>query len=235
MPFLSVLIMAYPTTFRRNDVGSAMINAVYDREEARELARRELSDPAYDREESLFRQVVDWIMERIQSLLDGASGALSSSVGTAILVAVIAAAVVLIIVRAGPMARRSAHRAAVLADDGTSASDYRAAAASAADAGDWATAVVERFRAVIATLEERGIIDRRSGRTADEAARDGGSALPPLRTSLVQGASLFDTVRYGHRAATSSDYTRVVELDDAVRSARPSGDAEEFDELVAPR
>lgn len=206
-----------------------------DRDEARDLARRELSDPAYDRNEPLLRRVIDWIVEHVQRLLDGAAGAVSSSIGTAILIAIVAAAVVLIIVRAGPMARRSAHRSAALVDGRRSAADYRAAAESAAEAGAWAAAAIERFRAVIATLEERGVIDRRSGRTADEAARDGGDALPALRSRLIQGAALFDSVRYGHRAATASDYASVVALDDAVRSARASDDSGESVALAAPR
>ena len=53
--------------------------------------------------------------------------------------------------------------------------------------------------AVIRGLEERTILDRRPGRTADEAAAAAASALPPLATELTFAAELFDAVTYGRR------------------------------------
>ena len=70
---------------------------------------------------------------------------------------------------------------------------------------DWRVAVVERYRAVVAELEERGVIDPRPGRTADEAAADAGAVLPAVAADLGAGARLFDAVHYGNRPASADN------------------------------
>ncbi|HEX6577528.1 MAG TPA: DUF4129 domain-containing protein, partial [Jiangellaceae bacterium] len=102
------------------------------------------------------------------------------------------------------------------------ADEYRRNADAAAARGDWRAAVVERFRAVIAGLEERGVLDRRPDRTADEAAADAGTALPSIDAPLAAGARLFDGVLYGDLSATADDDAALRRLDDDARTARPS-------------
>ncbi len=114
-----------------------------------------------------------------------------------------------------------------------SAAEYRADADDAAARGDWSAAVVERYRAVVAGMEERGVLDPRPGRTADEAAAAGGSILPGVAGDLATGSRVFDGVRYGGRAATSADDADMRRLDEAVRMARP-GQAAELAATAAP-
>jgi hypothetical protein len=193
-----------------------------DRDEARELAERELAQPRYDSDPPLLQQIFEWIIQKINELLAAAGGTLSGPWGLALL-ALIVAVVAIILLRYGPPARRRrSHAEAVFGATRRSAREYRAAADAAAEDGRWAEAVVERFRAVIADLEERGFMDVRPGMTADEAARDAGLALPDLASELPPAAALFDAVYYGGHEATRDDDRRVRVLEAAVRDqSRP--------------
>jgi hypothetical protein len=76
------------------------------------------------------------------------------------------------------------------------------------------------MRAVAATLEERGVLDRRPGRTAHEIAAEAGAARPQAAPALAAAASTFDAVVYGDRGALAADYEKVVAADDAVAATR---------------
>ena len=47
--------------------------------------------------------------------------------------------------------------------------------------------MIERYRALVRSLEERGLVDERPGRTADEAAAEGAAALPTAAGLLPAG------------------------------------------------
>lgn len=192
-----------------------------DADQARRWLREELLDPAYHRQESLLQRALSWITEQLDSM-----PSLGLPSGTALVVVVAVLAVVLVVALrvAGPV-RASARRrrAGVLhADDRRTAAEMRAAAESAARDGDWSTAVAERYRAVVRGLEERGLLDERPGRTAHEAARVAGAALPVHADALARGGDLFDAVVYGERTAGTQDDATMRSLDDAVRAARPA-------------
>ncbi|PZF80906.1 DUF4129 domain-containing protein [Jiangella anatolica] len=217
---------------------AASVPGDLDRDEARELAREELSNPAYERGRPILSRVLEWIFDQIERILDAATGSLSSQLGLAVVVLIAVGFAAFVILRAGPLARHASERAgAVLPDRPRSAAEYRAAADAAAARGDWTTAVVERFRAVVAGLEERGVLDPRPGRTADEAAAEATAALGTDGGGLRAGARLFDGVRYGGVAATADDDRRLRALDDAVAAARPRADrpADAGPVLAAPR
>ena len=209
------------------------------RDEARDLARQELSRPSYERDTPVLTQVLRWIADQVERILDAATGTLSSQAGLAVIVVIAVAFAAVVILRAGPLARRAAERSgAVLPDRPRSAAEYRAAADDAAARGDWPTAVVERFRAVVAGLEERGVLDPRPGRTADEAAREATAVLGEIPLpdgaghgraggresrdggAVHAGARLFDGVRYGGAAATPDDDRLLRAVDAAVTAAR---------------
>ena len=87
------------------------------------------------------------------------------------------------------------------ADDDRTAAQLRADADAAAARGDWRSAVIDRFRAVVRSLEERVVLDVRPGRTADEAAAVAGLRFPAEADALRRGARLFDDVCYGDAPA----------------------------------
>src|SRR5947209_3905918 len=100
----------------------------------------------------------------------------------------------------------SSDQARQLAIRELSKAQYHRSAAQAAAGGDFAEAIRERFRAVIATLDERGLLPERADRTADEAAADAGAILPTHAEVLVAAARAFDEVEYGEYVGTPEAY-----------------------------
>jgi hypothetical protein len=206
------------------------------RDEAQRLARLELANPQYQHDdESLVSKAIRWILDRISELMDRVS---SSSpqfwLGVVGVVVVVLLLVVAIRRRTGPLERTGGRTPAFEPGD-RSAAEHRAEAERLATSGAWAEAVRERLRAVVRDLEDRGLVDARPGRTADEIARDAGAALPSVAAPMRDGARYFDDVWYGGRPADADGYRRLVELDDAAASARPGARAGRDDVLAVPR
>ena len=202
------------------------VPVVIGRDDAQRLARLELAKPEYAHpDQSIVQRVITWLFDRIGDLLDRVST--TSPLGWFGLVG-IAAIVALVVVaarrRTGTL-RRAARDTSLFDTGERSAADFRAEAERFAAAGAWAEAVRARLRAVVRDLEERGLVDARPGRTADEIAGDAGAALPSVAALLHDGARTFDDVWYGERPADASTYARLVALDDAVARARPSDPA----------
>ena len=202
---------------------------------ARRWAVEELARPEYHERRSLLQRVLDWLLEQLEKVqqnvhLDGV---------TIAVVGVVAVALVLLVAWwvAGPVrsGRASAGRSVLADDDTRSAAQLRAAADAAAAAGDWSTAVLERFRAVVRDLEERTVLDERPGRTAHEATLDAGTRLPEVAAALVAGGRLFDDVAYGGRAAGPDDDASLRALVPAVSAARPAALADRAPALAVPR
>lgn len=103
----------------------------------------------------------------------------------------------------------------------TGAARHRRDAELAAAAGNWAEAIRERFRAVIATLDERGLLPERADRTADEAARDAGAILPAHSGILAAAARAFDEVEYGEYVGSADAYAVISNVDKLVRTEQP--------------
>ncbi|RJK95403.1 DUF4129 domain-containing protein [Vallicoccus soli] len=195
------------------------------RERARELAREELSRREYQLDRpGLVERVRERALELLGDLLDRAAGAAPGGwPGLVAVVLLVVAVVVGLRLRLGPLGR--AHRAgagALFAGDARrSADEHRAAADAHAAAGRWDDAVRERVRGLVRGLEERGLLDARPGRTAEQAARAASRALPALGPELAGAARLFDAVAYGDRRARPEHDARLRDLDARVRATRP--------------
>lgn len=190
------------------------------RDEARDAALRELSDPAYrNAEPSWFVQAVRWILQRIGDLLGSVNAVVPGGLWSiVILMLVLLAIAVGVRLKVGKVARTAS--ASIFGDRVLSAADHRRAAEAAAAQGDLAEAVRERFRAIVRSLEERRVLDERSGRTVDELAREAGRRLPEHANALRAAARLFDDVWYGGHPATAEGYQSLVDLDLSLDGAR---------------
>ena len=139
---------------------SAQAPATPDADEARRAAGRELSRPIYHDHHDLWDRLWSWIRGLFDA--DGMVPGAPPWVSTLIVVLVVAAGIALLILLLTRLS--SARRVvtppplSVLTDDRDADTLTRAADAAAVQA-DFATAVVERFRAIIRSLDERGIID----------------------------------------------------------------------------
>ena len=188
-----------------------------DRDEAREAAVRELSDPAYVSDDpNPLERALRWVLEKLGDLFAGAGG-MSGITAITILVVVAVIIVIVIRLRTGRAGRALRAGDKVFGSTVLSAAEHRAAAERAAAAGDLAEAVRERFRAVVRELEQRGVLEPRAGRTVDEVAIEAGRALPVLADDLRGAAVRFDDVWYGGRTATREGYQQLVSVDVKVR------------------
>lgn len=193
------------------------------REQAAELARAELADPAYHPpDQPLLQRALQWLIDRVGELVDriGQAGP-GGWLGVLGLVVLVVAAVAVVRWRVGPISRTARGTDSLFEASGPrSAAEHRRLADAEARAGRYPQAVREQLRAVVRELEERGVLDPRAGRTADEAATLAGRVLPDLADRLRSAALRFDEVWYGGRVATRDDYDRLVDLDRAVSSVR---------------
>ena len=97
---------------------------------------------------------------------------------------------------------------------------HRHNAEQAAKGGNWQEATRERFRAVIAVLDEQSLLPERKDRTADEAARDAGALLPEYAAALIDAARAFDEVEYGEYLGTPEGYAVISAVDEAILGPR---------------
>ncbi|WP_290053877.1 DUF4129 domain-containing protein [Amycolatopsis solani] len=194
-----------------------------DRDSARRAAAEELSDPKYrDAQPGFLEQVGQWLGEQLDKLLRGMSSVVPGGPFGLLLVLVLLIVLVVVVrLRTGKVARTARADRVVFGGERKNAADYRRSAAEAAAAGRYDDAVRDRFRAVVRALEERALLDTRSGRTADEAAAEAGVLLPNVADALRTGARLFDDVHYGGREGTEAAYRTLTELDEQCRRERP--------------
>ncbi len=186
-----------------------------DAETAREWAITELSKSQYQEHgPSWTSRLLDWLGRLLDNVFSFDFG---GSPLAAIIVIVVLIGLVVLIVRmtAGPVGRafRRGRTHSVFDEDARSSAEMRTAANAAAKRGDWNLAVLERFRAIIRSLEERDLISDRPGVTADEAALETGGRFADVMMDMLTAASLFDSVRYGSGVATEKDDGSLRRLD----------------------
>lgn len=194
-----------------------------DRDTARRAAQDELTDQKYQQAKpGVLQEAAQWVGEQLDKLLNGLSSAVPGGIfGVLLILVVLIVLVVVIRLRTGKIARAARADRLVFEGKRQNAADYRRSAAAAAAAGRYDDAVRDAFRALVRALEERALLDARSGRTADEAAAEAGVLLPNVANELRQGARLFDDVHYGGREGTEAAYRTLTELDDRCRRERP--------------
>lgn len=194
------------------------------REQARRRAEEELSKSDYvDARPGPLDRALRWLVEQIAELLSAVEDAGAGGwFGLLALLAVAVVAVVVVRRRTGRVARRGGRDAPVFIGRPRTADEHRRAADAHAAAGAWDEAVRERLRAIVRGLEERALLDQQPGRTALEAAADGGAVLPGCASALRDGAELFDAVWYGGRPAGPADHDALLALDRQVAAARPA-------------
>src|SRR5690606_39103397 len=153
-----------------------------------------------------------------------ALGQVDARLAALLLVVAVVVGVLIALAVAGPLRRaRRARRAPaeVFVDHERSAAELRASADALAVAGRWSEAVLDRFRAILRSLDERAVLDDRPGRTAHEGALEAAASLPPCADDLLRASGLFDDVCYGDVHATAEDDAWLREVDAAVRSTTP--------------
>ena len=193
------------------------------REEARQAAQRELSKGLYTQNEPgpverALQKVFEWLeelLDRLASVTPGGTG------GLFVLLGLLVGLAVLVAWRTGPVRRGARASASPVELSGPlDAAEHRRRADAYAAEGRFAEAVRERMRAIVRELETRGVIEPRPGRTADEVAREAGTAVPAVAPELKTAATVFDEVWYGGRPATAPADALLRQADQRVQRAQ---------------
>lgn len=182
-----------------------------DADTARFWLQQELSNGIYGQRESLLSK----LLRGLQDFLSGISIDAVPSWGSLGLVFLIVVLGALAIFFGGTLRTRAVTKksAEVFEDTTATAADYRKLASDNARFGDFSAALLFTYRALVRSAEERVVISEQPGRTAVEAARAIGTALPSFTGPLNDAAQLFDEVIYGDKIATSANYDLLVSLD----------------------
>ena len=200
-------------------VGSRLLADPVAGPDVQRAAREELRKAEYHRDDpGLVSRFGDWLSRRFAELFSGSVG------GNALLVAlvIVAAVVIFAVVRAGPP-RRVARLGGSGDEDPLrplATADHRRLAAELAEQGRHAEALREWLRAAVRTIEDRGILPPRPGRTGSATAREAGPLLPTAASVLRAATTAFDEVWFGGRAATPADVALARSAADAVASTR---------------
>jgi hypothetical protein len=193
-------------------------------DEARRWLQEELAKAPYQAARPTpFDIVSQAILQWFQSLFTSKTSVAPPVLLVAALVVVVAVVVVALVLFGVPrLNRRSRIGGSLFGDDDRrTADELRRSAAAALAAGDWSTAVLERFRGLARGLDERTVLTVFPGTTASGFATRAARAFPGEQAALADAAAVFDDVRYAGRAATRAQAEAIGALDDRLVAARP--------------
>ncbi|MBE6480923.1 MAG: DUF4129 domain-containing protein [Actinomyces ruminicola] len=195
------------------------VPATPDADQARRAAEEELAKPVYHQAAGLWERIWQWLVEHLdpRAAVPGAPAWLSVLIVVVLALALLTALVVLF--ARVTWARRVTRTGTALFEDDRDAAALTRAADAAAGQGDWTTAVVERFRAIVRMLDERGVIEDYPGMTAHEAALLAARPLGELAAQMDEAARLFDAVRYGRVVSAPAQDAWMREFADRVARA----------------
>jgi hypothetical protein len=214
------------------------VSGPIDGDAARRAAETELRKAAYHRDDPglisrLISRAVDWLARRLDFVFSGSAGGSATLLLLVLLGASIAFAV-LKAARSRALTRADRDSADPLRP--SASADHRRLAEQYAASGQWDLAQREWLRAAVQTVEQRGILTVRPGRTGQEFAREAGEQLPSGRDVLSAAVEAFDLVWFGGRTATASDVATARAADEAARTARVERlGTERTDRFAVPR
>jgi hypothetical protein len=197
---------------------------VRDPQQVREVVREVLSRPEFrPPQRSLTERLFDWVLELIGRLLAALGGSGAGGIVGLILLA-------LVLVGVGVLAARFSRgltpspevAAAVPGGRRRSAAEWRAEAEAHERAGAWREAVRSRYRALVADLAARGLVEEVPGRTAGEYRRQVGRALPEAATDFAGATELFEVAWYGRSSTGARDAAHLRDLADRVLRRVPA-------------
>jgi hypothetical protein len=178
----------------------------------RVLARPEYRRPGPSLYDRVRRDVLDWIAR----LLDGIVHA-GLAAWIVPLVAVLVALVVWRLVR--DVTRDPGRALEVSLALVRAPADWRAEAELHEQAGEWRQALRCRYRALVADLAGRGLLEEVPGRTDGEYRSELGQTLPAAAPSFRGATELFEGAWYGRRPTAAADTARFRQLADDVMGA----------------
>jgi Domain of unknown function (DUF4129) len=187
---------------------------VRDPGEVREAVREVLSRPEFQPpDRSLFERLYDWVLETIGRLLAALGGSGAGGIIGLVLLALVLVGVGILVARFSRGLTPSPEvAAAVPSGVRRSAAEWRAEAEAHERAGAWRDAVRSRYRALVADLASRGLVEEIPGRTAGEYRREVGRSLPAAAADFAGATELFEVAWYGRADTGSQQAARLRDL-----------------------
>jgi hypothetical protein len=191
---------------------------VRDSEQVREVTREVLSRAEFRvPERSLLERVVDWVLEMIGRLLAALGGSGAGGIVGLILLGLVLLGVGVLVARFSRGLTPSPEVAAVVPGGRRrSAAAWRAEAEAQERAGAWREAVRSRYRALVADLAMRGVVEEVPGRTAGEYRREVGQTLPDAAGDFAGATELFEVAWYGRSGTGAQQAAHLRDLSDRV-------------------
>jgi hypothetical protein len=195
-----------------------------DADEARRVAEEVLSGPEYrEAGESWITEVLnaidEWFSRLFTSLGGGGGG--SSAIGWIIVVLAVAGATVAVVLAVRSI-RRSWRAVGEDDDDAERTSTRRRRREADVDwareaermeaEGRWRDGMRARYRALVAEMARRRVVDPAASRTTGEHRREVGSAAPEAAPDFDGAAELFDRAWYGNLPTGPEEAARFREL-----------------------
>ena len=173
------------------------VEEVLSRPEFRQAAR-----PLLDR-------ILTWVLAGLGELLASLTAtAAGSIIGVALFVAILVVLALLATRFARTMSRSPEVAAAIVSLPRRSAADGRAEAEAHERAGEWRQAVRCRYRALVAELSSRGIVEEVPGRTSGEYRGEVDHNLPGAAEAFAGATDVFDRAWYGRRPTGEGEVER---------------------------
>jgi len=146
-----------------------------------------------------------WLGHQIGHALDAALGGHLGVFGAVVLL-LIAAALVVVVVRVTRASRHGGRLAGTrVGPIGRAPQDWLAEATACEARGDWRGALRARYRALVAELAGRGVVDEVPGRTTGEYRAEVALNLPRAAPGFGGATDLFEETVYGHRNVGPAD------------------------------
>lgn len=197
----------HPASVAAQEPGGRLSPFIGTAEEPARVAREVLAQPEFRRPEpNLVQRAQAWVAEQLERILGRLSG---GGRGAAVI------GVVAVVGLLGLAASAVRFARGVTRDPGRSSrarptpartgAEWRAEAEAHERAGRWRMAVRCRYRALVAELAERGVVDEVAGRTAGEYRREIAAVLPAVAEPLGRATELFEAAWYGNRPTGEED------------------------------
>lgn len=193
----------------------------HDPDQVRETAEEVLSRPEFgEGSKSLLEIAADWLRDQFLRLLEAA---ITAATGGGAWRIVLAVAFGLLVAAFGVLVWRVLR--GVTADPAQAtgaapalrpATDWRAEAEAHERAGAWRQALRCRYRALVAELAARGVVDEVPGTTAGEYLGQVRRGSPAAAGDFGGATDLFEQAWYGDAPTGAEDSTRFRELADRV-------------------
>jgi Domain of unknown function (DUF4129) len=171
----------------------------------------------------LLDRIWTWLVTRLGELLASLTATTAGSIiGLVLFVAILALLALLAMRFARTMSGSPEVAAAVVVAPRRSAAEWRAEAEAHEAAGEWRQAVRCRYRALVADLASRGVVEEAPGRTSGEYRGEVGRNLPDASEAFAGATEVFDRAWYGRRPTAEGEAVRFRDLAGRVLERAPT-------------